>query len=173
MDMFLDVSVSPPLFEVVWSNTRNLPLKQGCQQFLPKRDRKELRNRCDRSKEWEQAVDLGALFSFGGDPVTVPASPAPLSPSLPLLRGSCKLTLAGRERTCMQRELCKLCDGVPPLLFVVTITPCVYQQRELCSAGCSPVIFPGALRTKMGIFPCVITRELCERSYFNHLTKAE
>lgn len=74
---------------------------------------------------------------------------------------------------CIQCVLCKLCDGVPSLLLVVTITYCVYKQKELCSAGCNPVMSPGALRTKMGIFPCVLTRELCECSYFNHLTKTE
>lgn len=54
--------VYPALFEVVWRNTVNVPLNWGCQLILPKRV-KESRN---PSKEWEQAVVLGLLFSFGG-----------------------------------------------------------------------------------------------------------
>lgn len=74
---------------------------------------------------------------------------------------------------CTQRVLCELRDGVPSLLLVVTITYCVYKQKELHSAGCNPVMSPGALRTKMGIFLCVLTRERRECSYFNRLTKKE
>lgn len=74
---------------------------------------------------------------------------------------------------CTQCELCKPCNGLPSLVLVVTITYCVYKPKELCSAGCDPEISPAAQGTKMGIFSCVLTGELCEYSYFNHLKKTE
>lgn len=91
--------------------------------------------------------------------MTGSAGPAPLSPHPGLLR-------TGRRR-----GPGTLRHALPSL--VLTIPPCVYKQKESCSVGCNPVMSPGALRTKMGIFPCVLTRELCKCSYFNHLTQTE
>lgn len=54
--------ICPILFEMIWSSTVNLPLNQGYQLILSKRDREEPRNLSDPSKEWEQAVALGVLF---------------------------------------------------------------------------------------------------------------
>lgn len=60
-------SVFPILFKMIRSNTANLPLNQGCQLLLSKRDREEPRNLSDPSKEWEQAVALGVPFWRSSD----------------------------------------------------------------------------------------------------------
>lgn len=40
--------------------------------------------------------------------------------------------------------------------------PLCLQAQGVVFCWVQPVMSPGALRTKMGIFPCVLTPELCE-----------